>query len=199
MKFVLLSLLLNPIFSTFAYEVGEKIESLSVDQTWNFDLEENKLNLIERNDEITIVEVWAPWCGPCIEMMPHLNELQIKYRDQLKILAVTRRDSYVEMQDIQQFVNSKISQINFSILVASEVRSSQFSGKEKPDENTLKLFRPVKAIPFIYVLNKDKEVLWSGNPGARTRNGQLAIDYIVEQLIPQTTDEMLLHSHDEHN
>ncbi len=31
--------------------------------------------------KIYVVEFWATWCGPCIEAMPHVSELQSKYPD----------------------------------------------------------------------------------------------------------------------
>ncbi len=36
-----------------------------------------------------LVNLWATWCGPCVEEFPHIVELQRKYRDQLKVIFVS--------------------------------------------------------------------------------------------------------------
>jgi thiol-disulfide isomerase/thioredoxin len=44
---------------------------------------EEKVSLQSIADgRVTLVDVWATWCAPCIEAMPHLEELQTKYEDQ---------------------------------------------------------------------------------------------------------------------
>lgn len=33
------------------------------------------------NGKVYVVEFWATWCGPCIQSIPHVSELQKKYKD----------------------------------------------------------------------------------------------------------------------
>src|SRR4051812_5087620 len=43
--------------------------------------------------KIYVVEFWATWCAPCIGNMPHLAELQAKYKDQgVTVIAFTSKD-----------------------------------------------------------------------------------------------------------
>ena len=35
-----------------------------------------------------IIECWATWCGPCVESLPHLNELAQEYKDKVQVLAI---------------------------------------------------------------------------------------------------------------
>ena len=38
--------------------------------------------LQEQRGHITVVDLWASWCSPCIERFPHMVDLYHKYRDQ---------------------------------------------------------------------------------------------------------------------
>ena len=38
------------------------------------------LNQLIENDNITILNFWATWCGPCLAQIPYLKELEEKYR-----------------------------------------------------------------------------------------------------------------------
>jgi len=44
--------------------------------------------------KVYVVEFWATWCGPCIVQMPHLSEMQAKYRDRgLTVIGMSSVDS----------------------------------------------------------------------------------------------------------
>ena len=44
--------------------------------------------------KVYVVEFWATWCGAPIRYMPHLAELQARYKDQgVTIISFTSRDS----------------------------------------------------------------------------------------------------------
>ena len=41
-----------------------------------------KFKISERKGKVLLLNLWATWCGPCRDEMPHLVEMQEKYRDQ---------------------------------------------------------------------------------------------------------------------
>lgn len=52
-------------------------------------LDDTTFKLQDKKGKILLVNLWATWCLPCIEEMPHLVEMQEKYRDKgLEIIGL---------------------------------------------------------------------------------------------------------------
>ncbi len=97
----------------------------------NRNLDGSPFKLEDRKGKVVLLNLWATWCGPCREEIPHLVELQDKYRD--KGFEVVGLDVDPEAkEDIEKFVAEM--KINYTIGWAHEdlsneiVRLSQMSG-----------------------------------------------------------------------
>jgi thioredoxin 1 len=48
----------------------------------NFDLE------VGQSDRPVVIDFWAPWCGPCMALLPTVEGLASVYGDELKVVKV---------------------------------------------------------------------------------------------------------------
>ncbi len=57
----------------------------------------------DKKGKVILLNLWATWCGPCRSEMPHLVEMQEKYRDKgFEVIGLNQSDESVE--EIKDFV-----------------------------------------------------------------------------------------------
>ena len=44
--------------------------------------------VLQEKKQCVLVDFWAPWCGPCKSMMPHVQELAQKNQSWLKVVKM---------------------------------------------------------------------------------------------------------------
>lgn len=53
----------------------------------------NFQNEIIKSSIPVLVDFWAPWCGPCKMIAPHLEEISKQYADKLKVAKINVDDA----------------------------------------------------------------------------------------------------------
>ncbi len=97
-----------------------------------------------------VLEFWATWCKPCLEYVPHLNELQKKYKqDNLLFLSIS--------DEKEARISKILEKINFETIVVTDTSKTTFENYKSLEYNDV--MRPTT------VLIDDKgKVKWVGYP-----------------------------------
>jgi thioredoxin 1 len=62
---------------------------------------------VVKNDRPVLVDLWAPWCGPCIAMEPALKELSAQFEGKVDIakLNVDENPELAQSLDVMSIPN----------------------------------------------------------------------------------------------
>ncbi len=102
------------------------------------------LELSALKGKVVVVEFWATWCGPCRASIPHLNDLNDRWKDK-GVVVIGLTDEPPE--DVRQFVRK--TGIRFAV-GAGSLSSFDYG---------------VNSIPHVFVIAGDGTVVWDGYPG----------------------------------
>ncbi len=107
-------------------------------------LDSTTFKLQDKKGKVVLVNLWATWCGPCIAEMPHLNEMQEKYRDQgFEIIGLNTDDESKE--DIDAFAAKQ--KLNYQLGWADSAMMTEF----------VKLTK-LNGIPQSVLINRDGQL-----------------------------------------
>lgn len=100
-------------------------------------------SLASLRGKVVVVEFWATWCGPCVEGIPHLNEVHDAFKGQgLVILSLTDQ----KQDHVEEFMTRK--PMKFTVGVKSPTATEY----------------GVTGIPHAFVIGRDGKLLWHGHP-----------------------------------
>lgn len=89
-----------------------------------YDFDKLEYFLTQKNDTTYVVNFWATWCVPCVEELPHFEELNAKYKkDKIKVMLVSL--------DMYKMVESKL----LPFIKEKQLKSDVVYLRD-PDQNT---------------------------------------------------------------
>lgn len=113
-----------------------------------------------REGKVVLIDFWATWCPPCRALIPELNELQTKFKDELVVIGVSDEKS----DKVLPFMEKTKVEYSMAVDTASKMK------------NTL----AVEGIPHVLIIDSTGVVRWQGwpqNPEERLN------ETIVKQII----------------
>ncbi|MCX6906649.1 MAG: TlpA disulfide reductase family protein [Verrucomicrobia bacterium] len=134
----------------FAAELGDPAPALQVAE-W---VKGQPVELAAgKGKNIFVVEFWATWCPPCRQSIPHLTELQKKFKDKnVVFVAVTDEQAPV----VKEFVGKMGDKMDYTVAVDKD---------RKTAVAYLEAFG-VGGIPHAFIVDKEGRIVWQGHPMA---------------------------------
>jgi thiol-disulfide isomerase/thioredoxin len=117
--------------------------------------------------KVAIVDFWATWCGPCLENLPHLQEVYEKYKDddRVEFVAVSLDQTEVTPQTIEE----TFAKAGLEIPIARDL-----------DQTAAKTFQ-VEGIPNLFILGPDGTI----------QDNELGMNPELAKELPARVDKLL--------
>lgn len=139
-------LTLFPAVYTSANELGDPAAPISIAEWIKGESIELKLD-----KNIYVVEFWATWCGPCLDSIPHLTELQKKYKDKgVMIIGISNEDA----STVRPYVEKMGDKMAYTVAIDVE---------RKTNSAYMKAYGQ-NGIPTAFIVDKELKIAWVGHP-----------------------------------
>lgn len=113
---------------------------------------------------VYVIEFWATWCGPCKTSIPHLTEIQHKYKDKVTVIGMTK-----EPIDLAKpFVDEQGDVMGYR--VAADPDGLAYYGYMAAFDRG--------GLPCAFIVNTQGKIAWVGHP--------MSMDSVLEQVVAGT-------------
>ena len=120
-------------------EPGMQLEDFSIEC-----LDGSVFHLADTRGKVTVINLWATYCGPCVKELPHFNEFYHEHEGDVEILAV---HSSMVVDEPEDFLADKGWTIPFAV--------------DTDDDTVWEIVNGSSTLPQTIVLNRHGEVVFN--------------------------------------
>ncbi len=145
----------------FGYEKGEQLEDFTITC-----LDGSEFHLAENRGKVTFINLWATYCDPCVQELPHFNAFCLAHAEDLAVIAV---HSPFVIEDVGDYVKGRGWDFGFPLAV------------DTADRTVFDTVNGSTTLPQTVVLNRRGEVIFN-------RVGSVSPE-LLEQLYQEASGE----------
>lgn len=139
MRFLILLLVAVP---AWCVSIGSPAPELGATRSFNTE-DKGPVSLSSYRGQVVLIDFWATWCGPCVAAIPHVQELDRKFRDKgLVVIGHTDGSS----RNLDAFIAEK--KITYIITVGADIGNAY----------------GVTGIPRVFLIDTEGKIAWDGHP-----------------------------------
>lgn len=125
--------------------------------------------------KVILLEFWATWCAPCIQIIPHNNELYQKYKDNgLLMISLTDTARGQQLSTVERFVEGRGNGMDYPVA---------FDGTQQTSLDYVYSAGGF-GLPHAVLIDKKGKVAWSGHPMMPAME-QILEDLLLDRYDPE--------------
>lgn len=128
-------------------------------ETFNKD---KSISLSDLKGKVILLDFWIKNCGPCIQSVPHLNELKKKYKS--KDVEIISINSYDSKEDVNWFY--KKYKIDYTVLLNGKGVAAKYG---------------VNAFPTFFIIDKTGKIIYS--KAGFNESVQAEVEKVIKQVL----------------
>ncbi len=119
---------------------------------------------------VYVVEFWATWCGPCIQIMPHMGDLQDEYQDKGVTFIGFASEANDKEPKVREFVEKHGAKLGYAFAFdsGSETHTAYMKASGQ------------NGIPCSFVVDKHGKIAYIGHP--------FFLDFVLPKVLGGTWD-----------
>ncbi|GAB4385638.1 MAG: TlpA disulfide reductase family protein [Phycisphaerales bacterium] len=110
---------------------------------------------------VYVVEFWATWCGPCIAGMPHLSELQERYKGKVTIIGVNIWDDPKNVAPFMEKTGNE--RMRYTVAIEKKIEGQPVNRTGEMDQAWMKAAEQ-RGIPSAFVVDGKGKIAFVGHP-----------------------------------
>jgi thiol-disulfide isomerase/thioredoxin len=112
-------------------------------------------------DQLYVVEFWATWCPPCRESIPHLTELQKKFKN-VNFIGVSVFEHETGQEKVAPFVEKMGAKMDYRVAM-DDVPDGKKNNEGAMAKNWM-IASGSQGIPTAFIVDKSGHIAWMGHP-----------------------------------